>query len=353
MLENTDLSIIIPVYNGEKYVKTIVNEILSFNKGSDVVFELLLIDDGSLDKSAEVCKELADNYDNIHYFYKDNGGIASARNYGLNIAKGDYITFADQDDLVLTGYEPFIKRCYDDNLDMLITSPYNKKNDSKQINKRAFKNEIIDNKEQIRLIAGKLIDGKYLSNESTQSVSTSVWNVLYRREMLIHNGIEFKVFIDYEDDWIFNIETLMASERIAISSDGYYCWNIHEESESHRKKYISDLAEKRHRWMIWLNSILNQMEIPEEKKNKFIQSVLIPRNIMMCFNNSCWKPKCTRNEAVKEIEESNSLWKIKTIELSSVDEMDKPNIFLLKLLYHKRINLAYELNRKILGKRFH
>jgi len=95
------------------------------------------------------------------------------------------------------------------------------------------------------------------------------------------------------------------------------------------------------------------MEIPEEKKIRFIQNVLIPRNIIMCFNNACWKPKCTKNEAIREIVKSNSLWKIETIDLSLVDEMDKTNRFLLWLLYHSRINLAYELNRTVLGKRFH
>ena len=353
MSGKTDLSIIIPVYNGEKFIKNIVNEILELNSRSNIDLELLLIDDGSSDKSAAICNDLSEGDGCIRYYHKENGGIASARNYGLEKAKGEYVTFADQDDLIISSYEPFLKRCNEEHLDILITSPYSKRHNSEKMNKRTFTDEVIDNKVQIRRMAGKLIDGKYLSDDSAQFVSTSVWNAIYRREMLINNGIEFKSFIDYEDDWIFNLESLIAANKIAVSSEGYYCWNIRESSESHRKKYIPALAEKRSRWMVWMDDILDLMKISDEKKNKFIQNVLIPRNIIICFNNACWNPDSTKTEAVKEIKDSNSLWGIETVDLSLVDEMDRSNKLLLWLLYHNKINIAYDFNRKVLGKRFH
>ena len=138
-------------------------------------------------------------YSNIKYVEKENGGIASARNAGLEHAAGMYITFADQDDTVIAGYKPFIEKCIADNLDMLVTSSYNKRINDEKINKRTFPDMIINDTTMIKKIAGKLIDGDYLSDDRAPFISVSVWNALYRKGMLLENNTRFKVFIDYED----------------------------------------------------------------------------------------------------------------------------------------------------------
>lgn len=90
-------SIIVPVYNCEPYLKNCVDSILSQTYG---LFELLLIDDGSTDKSGEICDTLANSDERIRVFHKANGGAADARNYGLNLAEGAFVLFIDGDDTV-------------------------------------------------------------------------------------------------------------------------------------------------------------------------------------------------------------------------------------------------------------
>ena len=83
------LSVIIPVYNAEPYLAKCIDSVLS----QDVPLEVLLIDDGSIDGSANVCKRYAERDTRIRYFRKENGGVSSARNVGLDNMLGEFVTF--------------------------------------------------------------------------------------------------------------------------------------------------------------------------------------------------------------------------------------------------------------------
>ena len=95
------ISIIVPVYNVEKYLQRCIESILAQTFPD---FELLLIDDGSKDKSGEICDNYALKDKRIKVFHKQNGGVSSARNYGLHEAQGEWITFIDSDDWVCADY---------------------------------------------------------------------------------------------------------------------------------------------------------------------------------------------------------------------------------------------------------
>lgn len=96
---NYDFSVIIAVYNAEKYIAETIESIVNQNHGFDKI-QLILVDDGSKDSSFEVCKEYAVKYpQNIVLVHKENGGVSTARNVGMRYAKGKYINFLDSDDL--------------------------------------------------------------------------------------------------------------------------------------------------------------------------------------------------------------------------------------------------------------
>lgn len=98
---NELISVIVPVYNVEKYLERCIRSILdqTYEK-----FELLLIDDGSPDSSIEICRKYEEQDSRIRVFCKENGGLSSARNYGLDHCNGDYITFVDSDDYIANDY---------------------------------------------------------------------------------------------------------------------------------------------------------------------------------------------------------------------------------------------------------
>lgn len=100
------VSVIIPVYNTKDYIVRCVESVEAQNFED---YEILIIDDGSTDGSSAVCDELSQRFDNVKVFHKENGGVSSARNLGLDNAKGEYVIFIDSDDTIRQGYFSFLK----------------------------------------------------------------------------------------------------------------------------------------------------------------------------------------------------------------------------------------------------
>lgn len=101
MMPNDLISVIVPVYNVEQYVERCVKTLMEQTYSN---YEILLIDDGSTDSSGKICDELASNEERISVYHKENGGLGSARNYGIERAKGKYVCFVDSDDTVSRDY---------------------------------------------------------------------------------------------------------------------------------------------------------------------------------------------------------------------------------------------------------
>ena len=95
------ISVIVPIYNAEKYLPELLT---SLEKQTDKDLEIILINDGSTDGSADICRQAADKDKRVHYIYQNNSGVAAARNHALNIATGEYVAFLDADDAVDDNY---------------------------------------------------------------------------------------------------------------------------------------------------------------------------------------------------------------------------------------------------------
>lgn len=94
-------SVIVPIYNREKSIKKCVDSIL---RQSEKDFELILVDDGSTDNSLKICKDFEKTDNRIIVIHKENGGVSSARNAGIDVARGKYVVFVDSDDYVDNNY---------------------------------------------------------------------------------------------------------------------------------------------------------------------------------------------------------------------------------------------------------
>lgn len=97
-MNNIDLSIIVPVYNVENYLRRCLDSILL--QPSSITYEILLIDDGSSDKSGAICDEYQSNFPNVFVSHIENNGVAEARNLGISLSKGNYLYFMDPDDFL-------------------------------------------------------------------------------------------------------------------------------------------------------------------------------------------------------------------------------------------------------------
>nr|MBP7471733.1 glycosyltransferase [Prevotella sp.] len=191
------LSIIIPVYNVEKYINRCIDSVLA-QTFSD--FELLLIDDGSTDKSAKVCDIYASTDTRIRVFHKNNEGVSSARNFGLDKAVGEYVMFVDGDDeLFPYSLTTLLEDAYD-KYDLIIGGyqSYNENNEllyDLNINKK-----MILNKEQSALNMYKPFYYNYQGY---------IWNKLFKRKNI--DKLRFNDNIYFNEDRLFCMEYICNS----------------------------------------------------------------------------------------------------------------------------------------------
>lgn len=177
------VSIIVPVYNMKKYLEkcldSLVNQTLK-----DI--EIIAINDGSKDESLEILKKYEKKHKNIIVFDNDNQGISKTRNFGIEKATGEYITFIDSDDYVaLNMMELMYDKAVTENLDIVVCDYYN----------------FYENKNKIEEV--KILDFPnttvYESKELLFKINSSPWNKLYKRELVKKNKYRFPEGIKYED----------------------------------------------------------------------------------------------------------------------------------------------------------
>lgn len=187
-MENTKdlISVIVPVYNVEKYLPQCIDSILNQTEKN---LEIILVDDGSLDNSGKICDEFSKKDDRIVVIHKKNNGLSSARNAGLEIAKGNYIGFVDSDDwLDKSMYEVLLKLLKENNSDISCCDFFKTANSDDSI--PHIDNEIINSYNNIESL-NNFYNGLY-----TQTVVA--WNKLYKRELF--KDISYPVGKIHEDE---------------------------------------------------------------------------------------------------------------------------------------------------------
>ena len=211
------VSIIVPVYNVEKYIRRCLDRIVAQTMSDR---ECILVDDGSSDRSGEICDEYAANDERIIVIHKQNGGSASARNAGLSVATGDYITFVDGDDWIENdGLEKMMLCAETTGSDIVMADFTIEQSDgSCSVRKEGFNNP--DATELMKaMMTGKL--------------HGSNCNKIYRRSLIVANDIHFIDGADYTEDLAFNIKLLTLTSKIVYLPIAYYHYCIYDNSMSH------------------------------------------------------------------------------------------------------------------------
>lgn len=183
---NDMISIVVPIYNVEKYLPQCVNSLLNQTYKN---LEIILVDDGSLDKSGEICDEFSKNDNRIIVIHKENNGLSSARNAGLEIAKGDYIGFVDSDDwLDETMYETLLKLITDNDSDISCCKFFKTADSDEKIP--------VNDNETIQSFTN--IEG--LNNFYTDLYTQTVvaWNKLYKRNLF--DNVVYPIGKIHEDE---------------------------------------------------------------------------------------------------------------------------------------------------------
>ncbi len=274
------ISVIMPVYKVEQYVARAIESIQAQTLKE---FEFLIVDDGTPDRSGEICDAYAQQDARIRVFHKENGGAPSARNMAIDIARGKYMYFMDSDDwaeptmledlytlaeqnsaqLVVSGF--FIDTYYSD------TEFYSQD--------QTLPSRVFASQQEFREYAYEMFD---------QNLLYPPWNKLFLSEYLIRNNLRFPN--TFMDDFPFVLSVIRDVERVVLTEKQYYHF-IRARAESETAKYRANLYEKREEEHSWMIDLYDHWGIHDEKSEEMLQRRYIER-VIGCVENVT-NPSCT------------------------------------------------------------
>lgn len=253
-----DVSIIIPVYNAESRFRRCLDSILSQDFSN---FECILVDDGSTDGSPSICDEYAKQDARIIVIHKKNGGVSSARNAGLEIAKGKWIVFVDIDDYLKCHHISGMLNTANqsDSIDFTICGFYEIKKTGNT--EHSYQPQMYIGKEHIC----RMFD--------TTSLLTYMvpWNKMFRHSIIQEHHIRFDEKLSISEDRLFSYEYMLHIRGAAISAQVTY---IHDTTDfsslSHRAHSFSRLSYRYEKLSLSMKALLNLYSIHDEKILPFV-----------------------------------------------------------------------------------
>lgn len=250
-MDNLLVSIIVPIYKVEEYLDECVESIINQTYSN---IEIILVDDGSPDRCPQLCDEWAKKDNRIKVIHKENGGVSSARNAGITLAKGEWVWFVDSDDTAqINALEELSE--YFNAADLIV---FNAK-----IDKLYTKDE-------------KFFDSYYFRYQ----FGFEPWNKLYKKSIIVDNDLRFDTEENVGEDLLFNITYYQYADKYKFSTSKYYNYRVREDSA------MQSNNEKRLEQQLRLYS-----KIYDIYKNKLDERILVQLFIMHLISgiNQCGK----------------------------------------------------------------
>lgn len=267
-MEEIKISIIMPVYGVEKYIRAAID---SLRAQTLTEWELFAVDDGSDDKSGDICDEYAEKDPRIKVIHKENGGAPSARNTAIPLARGKYMYFMDSDDHAeSTMLQDMYELAEKYSAQLIVTGYYidTYYSETEYVSQQQLQpDEVFETKQAFRENAYRLFDNNLLYTP---------WNKLYLSSYILENSLFFPD--TFWDDFPFNLSVIRNIERVVVSSKKYYHF-IRARSGSETAKYRPEMYSKREEEHGWLLELYKDWGIDDENSREFIARRYIERFI--------------------------------------------------------------------------
>ena len=301
------ISIVVPIYNQEKYLEKCINSLLV---QTYTELEIILVDDGSTDKSGAICDVFAQKDSRIKVIHKENGGLSDARNAGIDIARGEYIGFVDSDDYVAENiYEKMYNVLAENNADMVVCNCALIDSNNQLIEEKKY--QFID-----QICSGmEIINGKFITEES-YFLTVVAWNKLLRKE--IFSVLRYPRGRYHEDEFIFH-ELYSQAARVICIDDKLYFYRQAEGTITDSKN-------------VWYR--LDRVEAMYERIKYCLEAG--------CFENILFFEK-TMYYSLEAVLLSTNIDKENKKKMKQFLKMYKEVLF--KLYYIRKINLIFLLDR--------
>ena len=320
-MKNELISVIVPIYNVEKYLPKCIDSIINQTYKN---IEIILIDDGSTDSCGLICDKYKKIDNRIVVIHSDNNGLSSARNKGLDIAKGNYISFVDSDDYLETDMFLKLKNNMErNNSEISICNVYYVKDDNREIVNKISSNKeyVFDNKEKFKCIQNEF-----------GSIIVYAWNKLYKRN--IFDNIRYPEGRIYEDSYIL-CDILDKANKISFTLKPLYNYVYRENSivNSFSINHFDKIESFNKKIDFYNNEEYYDM-VYEEKKRKM--------NVLVAYLSKMKRYKIKNKEVFnkyyKELLDTNNdvKWKDANKKVKLFKIFRKPSINALAFLYRVR-----------------
>lgn len=299
------ISIIVPVYNCDKYLRRCIESLVS-QSYKDI--EIILIDDGSTDKSMDICQEMAAKDHRIKYVRQSNAGVSSARNHGLNIATGKYIGFCDSDDWAAPNmYENLVNLIEEYSADVAIVRYINEVdgrvcsfNDSNKIITFSGKQAILE------MHKAKLFEGQ-------------LWNKLFRAELFLNTRLDEKIIIF--EDLLILWSIFLKANTVVFHDKSMYHYAINSSSALNQPYRNADWQRREACIKMLEIARMNYADaIPYVKKTFLMADLRLAEKMCVCG-------KLSSNKRAFLTKEMRSLYDSEVDKLLTSDRRKKINLF--------------------------
>ena len=228
-----DISVVIPVYNVENYLKRCLESVLH---QVDVSQEIILVDDGSTDLSAKICDEYAKKYSEIKCLHISNSGPATAKNMGYDYARGNYVAFIDSDDEIKPDmFSKMLQSGFQHDADIVCCNYIQVNEDgSFSHTKYTGKEYVLNQDEALKAILTK------------DKIYSQCWTKIYKKSMIDANHIRNTDGLKTDEDFIYNIQAFACSKTVCIVDQPLYIYTHRNQSLSkdyfntHISQYIDN-----------------------------------------------------------------------------------------------------------------
>lgn len=278
-----------PVYGVEDYVGKAIE---SIKNQTLTDWEFFCVDDGTKDRSGEICDEYAAKDPRIIVIHKENGGAPSARNVAIDKARGKYMYFMDSDDWAEpTMLEDMYNLAERDNAQLVVAGFYidTYYSDTEKYSQQQFcESAVYKNSREFRQNAHKLFDKNLLYTP---------WNKLYLSSYILENKLYFPE--TFWDDFPFNLSVVRDVERVTVTSEKYYHF-IRKRGESETAKYRADMFQKREEEHSWMLELYEHWKTDSPEIREFLARRYIER-VIGCIENVTNR-NCTLSSKEKKAE---------------------------------------------------
>ena len=348
MAIHSKLSIILPVYNGEKHIEKTVRSIL---RSTYQNLELLLIDDGSVDGSLALCQKLALSDTRIKVYHKENSGVADARNYGIAHATGAFIGFCDQDDEISDEmYQKMLTRISNDESQAALCGCFRQKKNGKKVVFEKYTDNVFDGRRITEeLLLPLLFNGFCAFANEEIRIYGNIWKCIISRQLIDKYELRFRSFVSHEDDLLMLIQILSHADRISTLSDILYYWNTNPDSEIHMstKRYVEDLDTRQRRLTEYIVSQLTNSGIPQDtiRQYTYVQQC---RSALQQLDNLAASHDRLSLRRIKRLRDCDSISCIQSSSFAVAAQSGYVrNTIIIQMLRKNHTVSAYFLNRII------